>query len=81
MRGETEGKFSGWALALPRAELTGAGEVYLENYRDILSYSREQLCVDGGTWVLRITGRELEIKAMRAGELRICGRVAALEIL
>ena len=66
---------------LPRAELLGDRELYLENYRDILSYSREELCVDGGTWMLRLTGREREIKAMRAGELRVVGWVDRLELV
>lgn len=66
---------------LPRAELLGDRELYLENYRDILAYSREEICVAGGGWMLRLTGRELEIKAMRAGQLRIVGWVDRLELL
>lgn len=34
-----------------------------------------------GAWVLRISGRDLEIKAMRERELRIFGWVSKLEIL
>lgn len=71
----------GDSAGLPRLELTGDREVFLENYRDILSYSRDELCVDGGKWMVRISGRDLEIKAMRAGQLRIFGWVTGLEIL
>ena len=35
----------------------------------------------GGGGVLRILGRNLEIKAMRAGELRIFGVVTSLTLL
>ena len=66
---------------VPRVEMTGDRELYLEHYKGILSYGREEIHVDGGAWVLRILGRELEIKAMRAGELRITGWVAGLELL
>ena len=66
---------------LPRLELSGDRELYLEHYKDILAYSREEICVDGGGWMLRLQGRELEIKAMRAGELRIIGGVDRLELL
>ena len=70
----------GESAGLPRVELTGDREVFLENYRDILSYSREELSVDGGKWMLRIHGRELEIKAMGRGQLRVVGWVDSLEI-
>lgn len=66
---------------VPRLELTGDRELYLENYREILSYSKEEIHVDGGAWMLRILGRDLEIKAMREKELRISGWVSSLTIL
>ncbi len=66
---------------LPKASLTGERELYLENYKGVLSYGREEIHVDGGPWVLRITGRELEIKAMRARELRIVGWITGLTLL
>lgn len=69
------------AAGLPRAELTGDRELYLEHYKGILSYGREEIHVDGGAWVLRVLGRDLELKAMREGELRIVGWVTGLEIL
>lgn len=66
---------------MPRAELTGDRELYLENYKGILAYGREEIHVNGGPWVLRITGRDLEIKAMRARELRIFGWITGLTLL
>ena len=66
---------------VPRAELIGDNEVFLEHYRGILAYGKEEIHVDGGGWVLRILGRNLEIKAMRAGELRIFGVVTSLTLL
>ena len=69
------------AAGVPRLELTGDRELYLEGYRRILSYSREEIHVDGGRWVLRVMGRSLEIRAMREGELRIVGWLRALELV
>ena len=66
---------------VPRAELIGDNEVFLEHYRGILAYGKEEIHVDGGGWVLRILGRNLEIKAMRAGELRIFGVVTSLTLV
>ena len=71
----------GESAGLPRLELTGDREVFLEHYRDILSYSREELAVDGGKWRVRIHGRDLEIKAMGPGQLRLLGWITGLEIL
>ena len=51
---------------VPKVELLGDRELYLENYKGILSYGKEELHVDGGAWVLRISGRDLEIKAILA---------------
>ena len=66
---------------VPRAELIGDNEIFLEHYRGVLAYGKEEIHVDGGGWVLRILGRDLEIKAMRAGELRIFGVVTSLTLL
>lgn len=71
----------GESAGLPRLELIGDREVFLEGYRDILSYSREEVTVDGGKWMVRITGRELEIKALGLGQLRMEGWITGLEIL
>ena len=73
---------TGEAVAgLPRLELTGDRELYLENYKDILSYSKEEICVDGGQWMLRLTGQNLEIKALREKELRLFGWIHSLELV
>ena len=73
-------RFTNAAIA-DRAELIGDNEIFLEHYRGILAYGKEEIHVDGGGWVLRILGRNLEIKAMRAGELRIFGVVTSLTLL
>ncbi len=66
---------------LPTLELIGDRELRLEHYRGILSCSKEELHVDGGKWVLRILGRDLEICAMREEELLISGWVEKLELM
>ena len=71
----------GESAGLPRLELTGDRSLYLESYRDILAYGREELHVDGGQWVLRVKGRELEITAMRPGQLRVAGPIDGVELV
>lgn len=66
---------------LPSLELLGDRELRMENYRSILSCGKEEIHVDGGAWVLRIGGGELEIRAMRERELLITGRITRLELI
>ena len=41
---------------VPKVELLGDRELYLENYKGILSYGKEELHVDGGAWRSRPCG-------------------------
>lgn len=66
---------------LPCLELIGDRELRMENYRGILSCSKEEIHVDGGKWVLRILGRDLEIRAMRERELLITGWLDRLDLM
>lgn len=64
---------------LPRLELIGSRQLYLERHTGILSYSEEQIDVNTAGGVLRIKGARLSLMAMTAEELRIGGRIEALE--
>lgn len=63
---------------LPRLEMIGSRQLYLERHTGILSYSEEQIDVNTAAGVLRITGARLSLLAMTAGEVRIGGRIDAL---
>lgn len=69
------------AGSLPSLTLTGDRDLYLERYRGILAYGREEIHVDGGAWVLRVRGRDLEITALRAGQLRVTGPIDGVELV
>ena len=64
---------------LPRLEMVGSRQLYVEHHTGILSYSREQ--IDAGTTggILRIRGQELSLLAMTAGELRVGGDIVSVE--
>ena len=66
---------------LPRLEMVGSRQLYLEHHTGILSYSQEQVDANTPTGVLRIRGAKLTLLAMTAGELRIGGRIDAVEWL
>lgn len=65
---------------MPRIELTGDRELRMENHKGILSYGKEEIHISGGKLIVRITGTELELRAMNASELLITGRIAAIEL-
>lgn len=69
------------ALAdLPRLELVGDRELRVENHKGILAYGPEEIHVSGGAFVVRITGQNLELRAMTGLELLITGRIANIQL-
>ena len=70
------------ALAgVPRLELVGDRELRMENHRGILAYGAEEIHVSGGSFVVRVTGRELELRAMTGLELLITGEIRQIALL
>ena len=64
---------------LPRLELVGNRQLYLERHTGILVYSETQIDVNTAGGVLRVTGEALSLMAMTGEEVRIGGRIAAVE--
>lgn len=64
---------------LPRLEMVGSRQLYLEHHAGILAYSEEQIDVNTSAGTLRVRGEGLSLLAMTAEELRIGGRIAAVE--
>lgn len=64
---------------LPRMEMVGSRQMYLEHHAGILSYSDEQIDVNTPEGILRVRGERLTLTAMTAEELRIGGAIAAVE--
>ena len=64
---------------LPRLEMVGSRQLYLEHHTGILSYSEEKIDVNTAACALRVRGRNLSLLAMTAEEVRIGGEIAAVE--
>lgn len=64
---------------LPRLEMVGSRQLYLEHHTGILAYSEGQIDVNTAAGVLRVRGDALSLVAMTAEEVRIGGRIAAVE--
>ena len=64
---------------LPHLEMVGSRQLYLEHHTGILAYSDTQIDANTTAGVLRVRGDRLTLLAMTAEELRIGGRIAAVE--
>ena len=64
---------------LPRLEMVGSRQLYLEHHAGILAYSDAQIDANTSAGVLRVKGEGLSLLAMTAEELRIGGRIASVE--
>lgn len=65
---------------LPRLELVGDRELRLENHKGILAYGSQEIHVSGGAFLLKITGRDLELRAMTGLELLITGKIEQISL-
>lgn len=66
-------------LDLPKITVIGRRELYLENHRGIIKYSRTCLHIGLVRGFLEIEGRELEIKALMPDEMSIIGEIYMLK--
>ena len=64
---------------LPHVEVVGSGHFYLENHRGILSYSGEEIDINGEGMVIRVFGSGLELVSMTGDALRIRGSIQRVE--
>ena len=64
---------------LPRLEMVGSRQLYLEHHTGLLAYTEEQIDANTTAGVLRVRGERLTLLAMTAGELRIGGKIASVE--
>lgn len=66
---------------IPRMELLGNHAFYMDRHRGVLGYSTETVDINGGSVVVRITGRDLQLQAMTEQELRIDGIIEKIELV
>lgn len=67
-------------VGLPRLELVGDGELRMENHKGILAYGTQEIHVSGGAFLVKITGQNLELRAMTGLELLITGKIEQIQL-
>ena len=85
-RGSVLGAVAEWfdlpadvVAGLPRMELIGNRQLYLEHHTGILAYTQELIDANTPAGVLRVRGDGLTLLALTGEELRIGGRIDAVE--
>lgn len=64
---------------LPHIEMMGNTHFYMERHRGILSYSGEEIAINGEKGILRVFGEGLELTSMTGDQLRIKGNIIKVE--
>ena len=65
----------------PRVEIVGDGELRMGPHRGILAYGPDEIHISGGSMVVAVRGRGLELRAMTPEELLITGTIMAIEFM
>lgn len=66
-------------LDLPRVTLIGNLQIYIENHKGIVEYSKTRVRINTKIGILRIMGKELMIKNIATEEIVICGSLESIE--
>ena len=69
------------APRVPRMELVGNREFYMDRHRGVISYTEDTVDIAAGELVVRLFGKNFEIVAMTDEELRITGIIDRMELL
>lgn len=64
---------------LPHVEMVGGGHFFMEHHRGILSYSGEEIDINGDKMIVRVCGQGLELVSMTGDALRIRGEISQVE--
>ena len=64
---------------LPHLEMIGSRQLYLDRHPGLQAYSETQIDINTSGGVLRLRGEHLSLTAMTAEELRLSGRIDAVE--
>ncbi len=63
----------------PRTEVFGNSMVRIEGHCGLAAYGREEMKINCGKIFIKVTGTDLELRAMNPEELAISGRIVTVE--
>lgn len=65
---------------VPKIEIVGDSEFRMENHKGILSCGAEEIHVSGGIYLVKVSGKGLEVRAMTGLELLVTGKIHSVEL-
>ena len=69
------------AYGVPQMELLGQQQFLMARHKGVISYGTELVEINGGSLVVRLTGRNLQLLAMTDEELRLGGVIEKVELV
>ena len=66
-------------LGMPVVTVTGQMEAVIENYRGIIEYTDSLIRIQTKTGQIRITGKGLQVDYYTNDDMKITGRISAIE--
>lgn len=67
-------------LDIPRITIVGDRDILLENYKNILEFSCEQIRVATGLGVIRISGENMQIREITCDNIAVSGEINGIEL-
>ncbi|QIB26308.1 sporulation protein YqfC [Caloranaerobacter azorensis] len=68
-------------LDLPRITLIGNLQLYIENHKGIIEYSKQRIRINTNIGILRIVGNNLTIRTIVTEEIIIVGEIEVVEFI
>ncbi len=68
-------------LDLPRITLIGDLQLYIENHKGIVEYSKQRIRINTKSGVIRVTGKDLSIKTVITEEIIVCGYIDTIDFM
>lgn len=65
---------------VPRIEIVGDTEFRMENHKGILSCAEDEIHISGGIYLVKISGQDLEVRAMTGLEVLVTGKIIGVEL-
>ncbi|WP_069649329.1 sporulation protein YqfC [Caloranaerobacter ferrireducens] len=68
-------------LDLPKITLIGNLQIYIENHKGIIEYSKQRIRINTNIGILRIIGKDLTIRTIVTEEVIVVGEIEIVEFV
>jgi sporulation protein YqfC len=68
-------------LNLPKISMIGRNQMLVENHKGVIEYIPQRIRVNSSIGVIRIQGKEMELRNIAADDIMITGDIAIIEFI